>query len=59
MTEEITVLLSEEEIRQRLEVMAQEIDTYYQNNGIEEILIVCILKGSLVFTCLLYTSRCV
>lgn len=46
----VTVLLSEEEISQRLDSLATEIDEYYKNIGVDEVIVVCILKGSLVFT---------
>ena len=50
MNDDVTVLLSEEEIEERLTSLAAEIDRYYKNAGVEEVIAVCVLKGSLVFT---------
>ncbi len=50
MNDDVTVLLSREAIAKRVAQVAQEIDTHYQNAGVTEVLAVCILKGSLIFT---------
>ncbi len=50
MNDDVTVLLSEEDIEVRLTSLAAEIDRYYENVGVEEVIAVCVLKGSLVFT---------
>jgi hypoxanthine phosphoribosyltransferase len=50
MIDDVTVLLSEDEISKRLDSLAAEIDGYYQSTGVEEVIVVCVLKGSLVFT---------
>lgn len=43
---DLKVLLSEEEIQDRLTQMAREIDTYYKG---EEILVICVLRGAIYF----------
>ncbi len=50
MEHDVTVLLSEEEIHRRLDDLAAEIDSYYQRSGVEEVVVICVLKGSLIFT---------
>lgn len=50
MNDDVTILLSEEEISKRLDSLAAEIDTYYQSIGVDEIIAVCVLKGSIIFT---------
>ena len=50
MNDDVTVLLSEKEIDLRLDTLAAEIDAYYQSIGVDEVIAVCVLKGSLVFT---------
>ena len=50
MNDDVTVLLSEEEIEKRLTSLAAEIDRYYENAGVEEVIAVCVLKVSLIFT---------
>lgn len=46
MKERITTLISEEEIKSRVEKIAEEITQYY--NG-EEVKVICILKGAIMF----------
>lgn len=50
MLEDVTVLLSEEEINKRLDSLAAEIDAYYKSIGVDEVIAVCVMKGSLIFT---------
>lgn len=48
MKEKINVLISEEEIRQRVGEIAEKINADYAN---KEIYLICILKGSAFYTC--------
>lgn len=48
MKDKISVLLSEEEVEKRIQELAEQIDADF--NG-EKIHLVCILKGSIFFTC--------
>ena len=50
MLDDVTVLLTEEEINNRLDSLAAEIDEYYQSIGVDEVIAICVMKGSLIFT---------
>ena len=50
MNDDITVFLSEEDIAARVKAMATEIDDYYNQIGAKDVLVICILKGSITFT---------
>lgn len=47
MADKISVMISEEEIEKRVKEMAAQIDKDYEG---EEVLLICILKGSIFFT---------
>ncbi len=47
MADKISVMISEEEIQKRVKEMAAQIDKDYEG---EEVLLICILKGSIFFT---------
>lgn len=44
-----TLMFSHEEIQERVETLAHEIDAYYEAQGIEEIVLIGVLKGAFVF----------
>lgn len=46
--DDINVLIDEEKLQQRIKELAKEIEKDYENN---EINLICILKGSIFFTC--------
>ena len=48
MTETISVLLSEEEVDKRIKEMAEQITKDYEGKNVH---LICILKGSVFFTC--------
>ena len=48
MKEKISILISEERVEKRIAEMAQEISQEYEGESVE---LICILKGSVFFTC--------
>ena len=48
MSEKITVMISQEEVEKRIKELAEQINRDYEG---KELLLVCILKGSIFFTC--------